>query len=170
MNSGQKLRLVYGLRRCGRCRQELPISEFSPRNYVCRPCTAARTAERRAEDPERFRESRHRYYIGRFRRVMLQTAKKRAREQSLPFDLTEDDIFIPEHCPVLGIPLRPASGRGFHPSSPTLDRLVPELGYVRGNVAVISCRANILKSNGTAEEHERIAAWMRSRSREGDPK
>lgn len=34
-------------------------------------------------------------------------------------------------------------------------------GYVPGNVEVISFRANRIKNNGTADEHERIAQWMR---------
>jgi hypothetical protein len=33
---------------------------------------------------------------------------------------------------------------------------------VRGNVAVISGKANLIKNFGTAEEHERIAAWLRA--------
>ncbi len=165
MNHGQTLRLVHGLRRCGRCGEEKPLEDFSPRNFRCRPCTALTTAEWRAANPERSREVQRRSYLRRLRRVMLQTAQKRSREGGLPFDLIEDDIFIPDYCPVLGIRLEPKAGRGFHASSPTLDRLVPELGYVRGNVAVISCRANVLKSNGTAEEHGRIATWMRARTR-----
>lgn len=36
-----------------------------------------------------------------------------------------------------------------------------EKGYVPGNVVVMSYRANRLKNDGTAEEHEIIAAWMR---------
>ena len=45
-------------------------------------------------------------------------------------------------------------------SSPSLDRLVPALGYVKGNVQVISWRANKLKGEGTAEDHRLIAEWM----------
>lgn len=50
----------------------------------------------------------------------------------------------------------------FQHSSPSIDRIIPELGYVRGNIAVISMRANKLKSDATSEELERISAWMRS--------
>lgn len=66
---------------------------------------------------------------------------------------------MPDVCPVLGLPLRPTSGCS-DDNSPTVDRLVPELGYVPGNVAVISHRANSIKHMGTAEEHRRIADWM----------
>lgn len=46
-------------------------------------------------------------------------------------------------------------------TQPTIDRIIPALGYVPGNIVVISHRANRMKSDGTAEEHERIAAWLR---------
>lgn len=48
-------------------------------------------------------------------------------------------------------------------ASPTLDRLNPAWGYTPTNIAVLSLAANRIKSNGTATELERIAAWMRSR-------
>lgn len=61
------------------------------------------------------------------------------------------------------IRLEVKDGRGGGPSSPSLDRLRPELGYVRGNICVISNLANRIKSNATsAEELEHVAAWMRS--------
>lgn len=34
-------------------------------------------------------------------------------------------------------------------------------GYVKGNITVISNKANRIKNNGTAEEHEAIAKWLR---------
>lgn len=91
---------------------------------------------------------------------LLRFAAQRAREKGIPFEISEADISIPERCPVLGIPLLPV-GSGAQAGSPTLDRLVPELGYVPSNVVVISYRANTIKSYGTALEHEQIAAWMR---------
>lgn len=94
---------------------------------------------------------------------MLQSAKKRAVLAGVPFDLSPEDIVIPEICPVLGIRLEIQFGkRGFAACSPSLDRLVPSRGYVRGNVAVISGRANLLKRDATVDELERIASWMRS--------
>lgn len=65
-------------------------------------------------------------------------------------------------CPVLGIELEKGRGRQRN-SSPTLDRINAAWGYQKGNIAVISWRANRLKNDGTAEELERIAHWMRGR-------
>lgn len=80
----------------------------------------------------------------------------------MQFNLTVDDIAIPAFCPALGIPLFKATGaKAQGPNSPTLDRIVPELGYVRGNVRVISARANQIKSNATPEELLRVACYFK---------
>lgn len=75
--------------------------------------------------------------------------------------MTKDDFTIPEHCPVLGIKLEYGTGTGgFIDASPTLDRIRPELGYVLGNIEVVSWRANRIKCDGTLEEILKIASWM----------
>ena len=108
-------------------------------------------------DHDRYWEKKKKDPIG----YVLARLKRAAKAKGLAFDLKRADIFIPKHCPVLGIKLNPiASGRG--DGCPEVDRLVPELGYVRGNISIISHRANRIKDNGTALEHERIAAWMRA--------
>lgn len=70
------------------------------------------------------------------------------------------DIVWPKVCPVLGIDLDYRGGsRTEHSAS--FDRYDSSKGYVPGNVFIISYRANRIKNNGTAEEHEQIARWMR---------
>lgn len=44
--------------------------------------------------------------------------------------------------------------------SPTLDRLIPEIGYVKNNIAIISNKANRIKNNGSSSDHRKIAEWM----------
>ncbi len=92
---------------------------------------------------------------------MLSRCKYRARQRGIPFDLTKDDIVIPKTCPVLGIELRQLliedePQKGYHPNAPSLDRIIPELGYVKGNVRVISARANLLKNDATISELELV--------------
>jgi hypothetical protein len=91
--------------------------------------------------------------------VLLQNARQRALRYGLPFDLTLDDILVPEQCPVLGIPLRTGEGKA-SPYSPSLDRIDPRLGYVRGNVLVLSHRANTLKSDATPVELRQVADFL----------
>lgn len=91
---------------------------------------------------------------------LLRHAKERARELGLPFDIVEADIQVPVVCPVLGIALVVGNGRQ-HDGSPSIDRIIPSLGYVKGNIAVISLRANRIKQNASPEELEAVAAWVR---------
>lgn len=92
---------------------------------------------------------------------ILDRAKHRARNKGLPFNLEPADIVIPEYCPILGIKLITDGEAKRADGTASLDRIVPELGYVKGNIAVMSFLANRLKSNGTAEQHQKIADWMR---------
>ena len=94
--------------------------------------------------------------------ILWSRARKRAQDQDVPFSITHEDIVIPEFCPVLGIKLSHAQkdDGGFYDASPTLDKFIPTLGYVPGNVAVISMKANRLKSDGTTEELRAVANWM----------
>ena len=92
---------------------------------------------------------------------MLSRCKYRAKQSGLFFNLTKDDVVIPEFCPVLGIKLRQMlideePKKGYHPKAPSLDRIIPELGYVKGNVRVISARANLLKNDATISELELV--------------
>jgi hypothetical protein len=90
---------------------------------------------------------------------LLASAKARAKYQGIPFELTLDDIFIPQVCPALGIPLQKGQG-ALHAGSPTLDRIDNSKGYVKGNVHVISSKANTMKSNGSIQELRRLLEWM----------
>lgn len=95
--------------------------------------------------------------------VLLQQARRRAQKKGLPFDLTVDDIVIPTFCPALGIPLFRATGQAAQgPNSPTLDRIEPRLGYTRGNVRVISSRANQIKSDATPSELLQVACFFQT--------
>jgi len=83
---------------------------------------------------------------------MLTRAKSRAKQKNIPFNLTLEDIEVPETCPLLGIPIEIQPKKGHHPNSPSLDKIIPEKGYIKGNVWVISNRANTLKNDATLQE------------------
>ena len=80
----------------------------------------------------------------------------------MSFDIEEKDVVIPEYCPVLGIKLESGVGKGkwFLDASPSIDRIDPTKGYTKGNVQVISWRANALKRDGTIAEMRAIVAYM----------
>jgi hypothetical protein len=89
--------------------------------------------------------------------ALVSSAKQRALEKGLPFDLTINDLIFPEFCPVLGIKLQYQRTGGKRPDAISLDRIVPEKGYVKGNVRVISWRANNLRRDATAHELRLVA-------------
>lgn len=101
------------------------------------------------------------------RYTMWVAAKKRARDQNVPFNLTLDDVAIPKTCPILGVPLRSnARGKVITDNSPSLDKIIPSLGYVAGNVWVISLRANRIKDNASLEEIEMLAKVLKEKLEE----
>lgn len=90
---------------------------------------------------------------------LIGAARRRAKEHGVPCTLTLNDIVVTDTCPILGIPLIKGE-KVAGPNSPTLDRIKPELGYVPGNVWVISMKANQIKSNATAAEIMKVAEAM----------
>lgn len=105
-------------------------------------------------------EQRQKWYQKDPRSVMLLSAKARANRDGLLFDLIREDIVIPDVCPVLGIPLY-VGDRNRHDNAPSLDRRDSTQGYVKGNVVVISYRANRIKNDATTEELEQVLAYSK---------
>jgi hypothetical protein len=96
--------------------------------------------------------------------MMWFKAKKRAEAKSLPFTITLEDIVVPTHCPVLGLLLKRKIGRGPGPQSPSLDQIDRTKGYIPGNIAVISLKANRIKNDATLDELKQVVAWLESRA------
>jgi len=90
---------------------------------------------------------------------MLDRSKSRAKKKGFEHNITIEDIIIPNKCPLLEIPLFPGQGEVCS-NSPTLDRIDSSKGYIKGNVWVISYKANTIKSNATPEELLRIATRL----------
>lgn len=105
---------------------------------------------------EYFNRTKKQYYA----RNYISMIKARCIKRGIPFDMRQEDLVVPEVCPVLGIPLVVGKG-SFSDNSPSVDRLVPSLGYVTGNVRIISYRANAIKRDATLEELEAIVAYLR---------
>ena len=98
---------------------------------------------------------------------MLRRAETRARNLSLPFDITLDDVvaLCLDNCPVLGIPLdyshwRSRKGQGRKGNVPCIDRQIPSLGYKKSNVWVISCAANASKGSHEFAGPDEVRAYV----------
>lgn len=93
--------------------------------------------------------------------VAIASARARCRKSGLPCTISPADIPVPAACPVLGTTF--VYGTGYRdPRCPSIDRIKLELGYVPGNVRVISLRANVLRNDASAEELRRVAAYATS--------
>lgn len=101
---------------------------------------------------------------------MWRRAKNRSTQCNIPFGIDVEDIIIPDRCPILAIPLKENKGKsGAYKDSPSLDKIVPELGYVKGNIQVISQMANQMKFNATPQELLTFAKYITTRYGINDP-
>lgn len=102
--------------------------------------------------------------VQRRRRItaVLVHCKRRAREEHVPYALTLDYVdslcAAAPVCPITGLELLRGSKGDNRPS---LDRVVPKLGYVPGNVSCISYAANRVKGQFSLEQAERLVAYIK---------
>lgn len=123
---------------------QCPVHGVPSKRQSCRECNAAYMRvymrERRLRKPAK---------------TLLDRARMRAQRRGVRFSLELQHIVIPSTCPALGIPLELGETRSAN--SPSLDRIVPRMGYVPGNVRVISDKANRLKGDRSLAELRKFA-------------
>jgi hypothetical protein len=93
-------------------------------------------------------------------KAMLQRVRARARRKGYEFNLELSDILIPKVCPIIAIDINKEVTGAPRDDSPSLDRIDNTKGYVKGNVMVISHKANGMKHNATPEELIKFARWV----------
>lgn len=121
------------------------------------------------KNPERRREiARNSYHRKKledpkffYSKKIWKERKRAAAKRGIPFTITHEYLLsLPcEVCPVFGWPLEWGTGSL---TTASLDRVIPELGYVEGNVVWMSRRANTLKLDSTVEELEKILDWYKN--------
>lgn len=89
---------------------------------------------------------------------MKQVGKRDQCTITVPYILS----ILPNECPVFGTKFV-FKGNKVSSESATLDRLVPELGYVPGNIAIISMKANRIKNAYGSEDILKVGEWLKSR-------
>lgn len=92
-------------------------------------------------------------------RAKFRAKRANATRSGIEFTIDFCDLDFPTHCPILGIELNYFAEERAE-NSVSFDRLDPTKGYIKGNVVIVSWRANRIKNNGTAEEHQKIADFM----------
>jgi hypothetical protein len=115
------------------------------------------------------RSEQNKIYYGKSRKVrftenpqyyLWYVARTRSRQKGTEFTITEQDVIIPELCPILDIPL--TKGDGYLPNSMSLDRVDNTKGYIPGNVRVISRKANLMKSSLTLDILEKLIKYIKN--------
>lgn len=148
---------------CGTCKQVKPKSEFGSNKArkdgltsACKICHNAWKAKSMA--------TKRGHLIN-----YLRAAKTRAKQQKVPFNIDLEYLvsIATDACPIYKTPFKwGVTGAGHKDDRPSLDKIVPELGYVKGNVAFICSIANRIKSNVTEKELYAIADWVHKKRKE----
>ncbi len=138
-----------------------------------KPCKHGHTASRRTADGNCVECSKDKNRSNRPQKLFM-AARTRAKRGGLPFSITADDVRAvwPQDncCPIMQIPFQSdRRGEVSKRHGATLDKLDPKLGYVKGNIAVISWQANVIKQDCTDPAiFRRIADWLSTHLRATD--
>jgi hypothetical protein len=146
--------------------------EFTPENTYARPkgeraCKACASIQSRIWRDKNY--VRRRGNLGSWLRVQLVNIKCRSKKLGIPFNVTVEDFApFPEVCPVFGTPFTLEIKSPIPPDGPSVDRIIPERGYVPGNVKIISRRANLMKSDCADPQRFILLAEYMSRELKGE--
>lgn len=172
-------------KKCPKCQTTKNVSLFVKHRgrangitSLCRECHRLTSnlhfSNNRTQECLRFRKQRAKWKetnpIGYKLSHMAAEAKRRARRTGLPFDIDVkylSEIMV-DCCPVLGVKLNYESAF-LADNSPSLDRFQPDLGYVRGNLYIMSFRANRLKMDATPNELMKLALWAKQMEEDRNP-
>jgi len=143
----EQLSFLLDQKRCPVCKKVLPITEFGisrgrydGRKYCCKSCESTLKKDFHKKNPE----------ISAFTNL-----RKRSKRKNIPMEVTVEDIkkAFPNDmiCPVLGIKME-VGLKNKNVNSPSIDKIIPEKGYVPGNIIVVSMKANLIKSFATPDE------------------
>ena len=142
-------------KKCYSCKKVLPVKDFyldkryNTLRSICKSCSVEYTKTLRKKKPIT---------------TLYNTVKNRAKRQKLPMEITTDYLknIYPDNmiCPVLGIKMERGDAKSIN-NSPSIDRIIPEKGYVPGNVIIVSMRANIIKSNATPDEIIKVGKFYK---------
>jgi hypothetical protein len=158
------------MKTCSKCSQTKPLAEYYKSKacpdgytYYCIACAYPtqsiekkeyiknKIAAERQDDPVKF---------------LLAAAKCRAKKEGVPFNLTKEDLQIPMYCPVFGMELTYGGtgvskrGYGASPSAASIDRVDGKKGYIKGNINVISWKANRAKCQLSVKELVKLAEYF----------
>ena len=146
---------------CGTCKKNKLLTEFHKDctrfdgiDPYCTVCRKEIRIKYKKEKPFHYR---------------CDTVRSKTSTGKLPFNLTGEylESIWTDTCPILGVELDLFAYNKNADNAAQVDRIVPDKGYVKGNVGWLSFRANRLKGDATAKEHMKIAQWMLGQLNDG---
>jgi hypothetical protein len=145
---------------CKKCNQSLNLNKFSliekwnvnsGTKDICKKCsTKIRQIEKLNRD-----------WKVDAAKLLYKNIKSRCKRTGREFSIELEDIIIPEKCPVFGFELKREDKRTWM-YAPSVDRIDSSKGYIKGNVTVVSRRANILKRDATVKELELLLNYYKT--------
>ena len=157
-------------RKCLNCGKEWEVVTANDRvgkrvkqHYFCSDCCKILTPWQRKsimrEKRDGFKEKQYREKresrLRNIQHYIWSKAKQRAKKNGWDFTIDESDIVIPQNCPILEVPLEWGT-QGKYEYSPSLDRIDTTKGYIKGNVWIISKKANSMKNSATFNELQKF--------------
>lgn len=120
------------------------------RYSYCKNCEAKRMEERYKKNPIP---------------QMLSNSRIRAKNKNIPYNIATKDIndIWPKDnkCPVLNINFEMGyKNKKTKSHAPSLDRIEPKKGYVKGNILVVCDIVNRLKSDASIEDLRKISNFF----------
>ncbi len=145
---------------CKKCNQSLNLNKFSliekwnvnsGTKDICKKCsTKIRQIEKLNRD-----------WKVDAAKLLYKNIKSRCKRTGREFSIELEDIIIPEKCPVFGFELKREDKQTWM-YAPSVDRIDSSKGYIKGNVTVVSRRANILKRDATVKELELLLNYYKT--------
>jgi len=168
-------------KRCTRCNILKNVNEYTfvsslsnRLNSQCGKCRTEKTAKWRRSHSKRYKaylkrwrtkNRKHAYKLGenwrkenplKAKAIQLTTmARVRAREYKLPFNITSKHVYEKLSlgvCELTKLHFQYHRDGKTNPCSPSIDRIVPKKGYVKGNIRLIVWALNAFKNRFSDEE------------------
>lgn len=154
-----------GKKKCSKCGMVKQLSEFFKRKAnrdgldgFCKSCQQEKNTRWEKQNPVKTQTM-----------YMICAARTRAKSKGMEFNIDVDYVrsLVTSNCPVFGVPLEWSCCREMKakplPNSPSLDRIDNNKGYVRGNVWIISHRANAVKNSASLDEIKMLANALKGK-------
>ena len=145
---------------CNSCEQSLNLNKFSLIEKW-NPNSDTKNTCKKCSIKIRQTEKLNRDWKVDAARLLYKNIKSRCKRIGREFSIELEDIIIPEKCPVFGFDLKREDKQTWM-CAPSVDRVDNSKGYIKGNVTVVSRRANILKKDATLEELEQLFNYYKT--------